>query len=70
MKAIIRILNGKISYFNQLSFNRSNSLVEFRPMNSHKIRPKSSYGTSDEVGRAKSSFGMSSKTITRISRLI
>ena len=35
-----------------------------------KTRFKSSYGTNDEVGRAKSSYGMSSSKILRINGLI
>ena len=33
-------------------------------------RAKSSYGTCNEVGKAKSSYGMSSSKIKRINRLI
>ena len=36
----------------------------------NKTRAKSSYDTCDEVGRAKSSYGMSSSKIIRINRLI
>ena len=41
-----------------------------RPINFKETKANSSYGTCDEVGRAKSLYGMSSSKILRANRLI
>ena len=46
------------------------NLCVSKKKNKKRTRAKGSYGTCDEIGRATSSYGMSSSKILRINRLL